>query len=54
MAGAARRRFCSVRKLPSGLYQVRYYGPDGRRRSAPMTFVRKAKRTDTSVFLRCR
>ena len=43
MVAAARRRFGSVRKLPSGQYQVRYYGPDGRRRSAPLTFLRKAE-----------
>ncbi|GAA5176921.1 site-specific integrase [Rugosimonospora acidiphila] len=35
------RRFGSVRKLPSGRYQVRYPGPDGRIRTAPETFARK-------------
>jgi integrase len=35
------RRFGNVRKLPSGRYQVRYPGPDGRLRSHPLTFDRK-------------
>jgi integrase len=35
------RRFGNVRKLPSGRYQVRYPGPDGRLRSHPETFGRK-------------
>ncbi|MFJ8868337.1 tyrosine-type recombinase/integrase [Streptomyces sp. NPDC102473] len=33
-----RRRFGSVRKLPSGRFQARYPGPDGLLRSAPETF----------------
>ncbi|MFD6277173.1 tyrosine-type recombinase/integrase [Streptomyces sp. NPDC060209] len=33
-----RRRFGSVRKLPSGRFQARYPGPDGLMRSAPETF----------------
>ncbi|WP_433346005.1 tyrosine-type recombinase/integrase [Micromonospora sp. CA-111912] len=37
------RRFGNVRKLPSGRYQARYPGPDGRMRSAPQTFARKAE-----------
>ena len=36
-----RRRFGSIRKLPSGRYQVRYCGPDGQMRNAPTTFERK-------------
>src|SRR6204780_4484784 len=36
------RRFGSVRKLPSGRYQIRYPGPDGRIRSGPETFERKS------------
>jgi integrase len=36
-----RRRFGMVRKLPSGRYQASYLGPDGFRRMAPVTFVRK-------------
>jgi integrase len=41
------RRFGNVRRLPSGRYQVRYPGPDGRLRSHPQTFDRKgdAERT---------
>lgn len=38
---AGHRRFGSVRQLPSGRYQVRYPGPDGRTRSHPETFARK-------------
>jgi integrase len=34
------RRFGNVRKLPSGRYQVRYPGPDGRIRTGPETFAR--------------
>jgi len=37
------RRFGSVRKLPSNRYQARYPGPDGRMRSGPQTFARKAE-----------
>ncbi|MEU3114446.1 tyrosine-type recombinase/integrase [Micromonospora chalcea] len=36
------RRFGNVRKLPSGRYQARYPGPDGRMRNAPETFARKS------------
>ncbi|MFC5754723.1 tyrosine-type recombinase/integrase [Actinomadura rugatobispora] len=35
------RRFGNIRKLPSGRYQVRYPGPDGRIRTAPKTFATK-------------
>jgi integrase len=35
------RRFGNIRKLPSGRYQARYPGPDGRMRTAPQTFARK-------------
>jgi len=35
------RRFGSIRKLPSRRYQVRYLGPDGVMRSAPLTFAKK-------------
>ena len=43
-----RRRFGSVRQLPSGRYQVRYQGPDGLTRSAPVTFDTE---TDANVWL---
>ena len=36
------RRFGNVRKLPSGRYQIRYPGPDGRMRTGPETFERKS------------
>jgi len=35
---AARRRFGRVRQLPSGRWQARYPGPDGRDHNAPHTF----------------
>jgi hypothetical protein len=38
---AGHRRFGNVRQLPSGRYQARYLGPDGRLRSHPETFERK-------------
>jgi integrase len=34
------RRFGSVRKLPSGRFQIRYPGPDGRMRTGPDTYAR--------------
>ena len=43
-----RRRFGSVRQLPSGRYQVRYQGPDGLLRPADRTF---ATETDANVWL---
>jgi hypothetical protein len=36
-----RREFGSVRQLSSGRWQVRYWAPDGARRSAPETFANK-------------
>lgn len=36
-----RRQFGNIRKLPSGRFQARYPGPDGKLRSAPHTFARK-------------
>ena len=47
-ASSSRRRFGRVRKLPSGRWQARYPGPDGRDRSAPSTFATK---TDAARFL---
>jgi integrase len=38
-----RREFGTVRKLPSGRYQARYYGPDGLRYSADDTFATKTE-----------
>ncbi len=43
-----RRRFGSVRKLPSGRWQARYLGPDGRPHAAPDTF---ASKTDAGRWL---
>src|ERR1039458_1301509 len=45
---AIRRRFGSVRRLPSGRYQARYPGPDGMVRPADDTFETK---TDAEVWL---
>jgi len=45
---AGRRRFGRVRRLPSGRWQARYVGPDGRERTAPDTFPAK---TDAARFL---
>ena len=36
------RRFGNVRKLPSGRFQARYRGPDGRMRTGPDTYERKS------------
>lgn len=47
MAGK-RRHFGSVRRLPSGRYQVRYRAEDGRMRPAPKTF---AKQADAQAWL---
>ncbi|MFD3457271.1 tyrosine-type recombinase/integrase [Streptomyces sp. NPDC058691] len=43
-----RRRFGSVRKLPSGRFQARYRGPDGLMRTADKTF---ASQTDADRWL---
>lgn len=40
-----RRRFGSIRRLPSGRYQASYVDPYGRRRVAPATFVRRGDAT---------
>jgi integrase len=40
-----KRHFGNARELPSGRWQVRYWGPDGRRRSAPQTFKNKREAT---------
>ena len=36
------RRFGNIRKLPSGRYQIRYPGPDGRIRTGEETYERKS------------
>jgi hypothetical protein len=36
-----RRRFGTVRKLPSGRYQASFIGPNGQRQTAPNTFRTK-------------
>jgi hypothetical protein len=36
------RQFGNIPKLPSGRYQARYRGPDGKLRPAPFTFQRQA------------
>jgi integrase len=43
-----RRRYGRVRQLPSGRWQARYAGPDGRDRPAPQTFLTK---TDAERWL---
>lgn len=43
-----RREFGTVRQLPSGRWQVRYWAPDGSRRTAPETFE---TRTDAQSWL---
>jgi integrase len=44
----SRRRFGSIRRLPSGRYQARYLGPDGIERPAPDTFAGKS---DADIWL---
>lgn len=36
--GSEKRGFGQIRKLPSGRYQARYTGPDGKRHAAPTTY----------------
>lgn len=40
---AGHRRFGAIRELPSGRWQVRYVGPDGRSRTAPRTYKSEAE-----------
>jgi len=42
---AGKSGFGSIRKPPSGRYQARYTGPDGREHRAPQTFVAKTHAT---------
>ena len=46
-----RRRFGTMRQLPSGQWQARYRGPDGLMRPADTTFRTK---TDAEVWLTCK
>jgi hypothetical protein len=46
MAAKRRRRFCWIRKLPSGRWQASYIDPKGRRRLAPTTFPSKPEAGD--------
>lgn len=41
MAAKKKRRFGRVRQLPSGRWQARYPGPDGKDHAAPMTFPKE-------------
>lgn len=43
-----KRSFATIRKLPSGRFQVRYTGPDGARHTAPSTF---GARIDAEAFV---
>lgn len=43
MPASNSRHFGTIRRLPSGRYQARYRGPDGKLRSAPNTFGRKSE-----------
>jgi integrase len=45
------RRFGNVRKLPSGRYQIRYQGPDGRIRTGPETYERKGDADKALVLI---
>lgn len=40
---AGRRQFGRIRRLPSGRWQARYTGPDGRDHAAPRTFLTKSE-----------
>jgi len=45
------RRFGNVRKLPSGRYQIRYPGLDGRMRTGPETYERKGDADKALVLI---
>jgi hypothetical protein len=45
------RRFGNVRRLPSGRYQIRYPGPDGRIRTGPDTYERKSDADKALVLI---
>ena len=44
------RRFGNVRRLPSGRYQIRYPGPDGRLRATPEPSTARATRSRALVI----
>jgi integrase len=48
------RRFGNVRKLPSGRFQIRYPGPDGRIRTGPETYERKGDADKALVLTEAR
>ena len=50
MAGQKSRHFGNIRRLPSGRYQARYRGPDGKMRSASHTFLRKSDASSWLTF----
>ena len=45
------RRFGSMRKLPSGRYQIRYIGTDGQEHTGPETFARKSDAEKALVLI---
>lgn len=51
MARNGKRRFGTVRQLPSGNWQVRYTGPDGVRRTDDNTYPDKTAATDRLIEL---
>jgi integrase len=51
MGGNSKRRFGTVRQLPSGNWQVRYTGPDGIRRTDDRTYPDKTGALDRLVEL---
>lgn len=48
------RRFGNVRRLPSGRYQIRFPGPDGRIRTGPETYERKGDADRALVLMEAR
>jgi integrase len=51
MGGNSKRRFGTVRQLPSGNWQVRYTGPDGIRRTDDRTYPDKTSALDRLIEL---
>jgi integrase len=48
------RRFGNARKLPSGRFQIRYPGPDGRMRNGQETYARKSDAEKALVLIEAR